>query len=181
MALHSAFGVLDRRVADLEQSLEMLQWAVIQAKPEHRPTNALLDRYESTTLDLMSLAHDTRDAAGRGLRATQGSVDAIATRDALATVSDRYNQLWARLCADSCSIEAVEHLNDIRKSGTAWRRWADGVSDALSHCPSTLFEVGQALARCWEDLFEGVSIPPLSLHVIGSGQPSALSGGVESE
>lgn len=181
MALHSAFGVLDRRVADLQQSLDMLQWAVIQAKPEHRPTNALLDRYESTTLDLMGLAHETRDAVGRGLRATRGSVDAIATRDALATVSERYNQLWARLCADSCSIEGIEHLNDMRKSGTAWRRWANGVSDALAHCPPNLFELGQALARCWEDLFEGVSIPPLSVRVIGSGQPSALSGGVESE
>ncbi len=175
MALHSAFGELDQRLARLGQALEMLQWAVVQGQPNDGDGNALLDQYDATALDLMGLSNEARDGVGEGLRASQGSVDLIVVRDALVTATDRYNRLWARLCADAFSIEGLDRLNVVRRSGTEWRNWADGVSDALGQCPSGLFEVGQALLLCWEDLLQGLSLPTLSLHVIGSGRQSAPS------
>jgi hypothetical protein len=160
MTLEAAFRELNEKLDDLERSLENILWAVVQGQPEAEQGHALVDHYDAATTDFIGLVREAKVAAQEGWKATRGQLDLTGARQALATCQDRFSQLSGRLYDDVVSFERIDALNNLaHERGGEWARWVEGVKDALSQYPQPLFEVGQALFPCWQELSAWVTPP----------------------
>ena len=166
MAAKTSFLDLERRLSRLQQALEMLHWAAVQAQPQAEQRPALLDHYDAAAEDLLGLAHSAHEAIELARRAGQYPLDLRRAADALAAASHEYNRLWALLYETFGSLQRAADLDELVRSEAVWRVWVTGLSDALDRCPPSLYEVGEGLAGCWQDLLDGVSLPPFTVQVV---------------
>jgi hypothetical protein len=166
MVARTSFGDLERSFARLQQALEMLHWAAVQAQPHVEQRPALLDHYDTAAEDLLGLAHGGHRAVDAARQAGGYRLDMHRAAEALSAASHVYNRLWALLYETFGSPERLADLQDLSGSGPTWRVWVEGLSDALAPCPSCLYEVGEALAGSWQNVLDGVSLPPLTVQVV---------------
>jgi hypothetical protein len=176
MTLEAAFRKLNEKLDCLERSLENVLWAVVQGQPEAEQGHTLVDYYDAATTDFIGLVREARAAAEEGRKATRGPLDLTGARQALATCQDRFSKLSSRLYDDVVSFERIDALNNLaRERGGDWARWVEGVKDALSQYPQPLFDVGQALFPCWQELSERVSPPFATGQATSTGVPISIT------
>jgi hypothetical protein len=176
MTLEASFTALGETFGHLERALDNLMWAVVQGQPEAGEGHALVDQYDAATTDFIGLVREARAAAEEGRKATGGPLDLTGARQALATCQDRFNVLSSRLYDDVVSFERIDALNNLaQERGGDWARWVEGVKDALSQYPQPLFDVGQALFLCWQELSERVSPPFAAGQATSTGVPISIS------
>lgn len=170
MTLEAAFLELEERLDQLERTLENVLWAVVQGQPEAEQGHTLVDYYDAATTDFIGLVRDAKAAADEGRKVTKGQLDLAGARQALTTCQERFSRLSGRLYDDVVSFERIEALNNLaREKGGEWARWVEGVKDALSQYPQPLFEVGQALFPCWQELSERAILASVSTQATGTG------------
>jgi hypothetical protein len=176
MTLEASFAVLGETFGHLERALDNLMWAVVEGQPEAGEGHALVDQYDAATTDFIGLVREARVAAEAGRKATRGPLDLTGARQALATCQDRFNVLSSRLYHDVISFERIDALNNLaQERGGDWARWVEGVKDALSQYPQPLFDVGQALFPCWQELSERVSPPFATGQATSTGVPISIT------
>ena len=87
--------------------------------------------------------------------ASRSDIDLV--RVALICCQDRFNQLSNRFYSEPNSFEWLDDLHTLaQRRGGEWATWAQGVQDALKPCPPQLYDVGQTLFDCWQELVERV-------------------------
>jgi hypothetical protein len=176
MTLEAAFHKLNARLDDLEHSLENVLWAVVQGQPEAEQGHTLVDYYEAAATDFIGLVNEARAVAEEGWKAARGPLNLAGARQALTTCQDRFSKLSGRLYDDVVSFERVDALNNLaHERGGEWARWVEGVKDALSQYPQPLFEVGQALFPCWQELSEWVGSPCATTQATSTGVPTSIA------
>ena len=181
MATRASLQDLERRLSRLQQALEMLHWAAVQAQPQAEQRPALLDHYDTAAEDLLGLAHSAHETVDLARRAGRYPLDLRRAVDALAAANHQYNRLWALLYETFGSLERAADLDDLARSEAMWRVWVKGLSDALDRCPPCLYDVGEGLAGCWQDLLDGVSLPPLTVQVVDPLPDRPPGGGLEAD
>lgn len=164
MTLETAFFELDARFAGLEQALDNLLWAVVQGQPPGNGGHALIDHYDASAIELMGLVKAARAAAADG-NAPEGRCELGRARRALATAQEQYNFFAVRFYADPNSFERRNELHNLKRKGGEWSRWVQGIDDALSHCPQPIYDVSQALLRCWQALIERAGALALNAQI----------------
>jgi hypothetical protein len=175
MTLAASFTGLYCKLGHFEQSLENLLWAVVQGQPETGEGHVLLDRYEMMTSDLIGLVREAREAAEDGREGTQTRLDLARTRQALVACQGRLNQVSGRFYSELVSFEWIDALNNLaRERGSQWAKWVQGVRDALNLCPQPLYDVGQALFSCWQDLTEQAHLLAVPGCTGGPGQDARV-------
>jgi hypothetical protein len=176
MTLEAAFRKLHEKLDCLERSLENVLWAVIQGQPEADQGHTLVDHYDAATTDFLGLVKEARAAAEEGQKATRGPLDLTGARQALTTCQDRFNQLSNRLYPDVVSFDRIAALHNLAHERRGeWARWVEGVKDALSQYPQPLFDMGQALFTCWQELSERVSPPFAMRQTTSTGVPTSIT------
>lgn len=151
MTLTTSLVELATRLDTLEQHLEDLLWAVVQAQPDEAHGHTLVDQYEATTEDLISLVREAREA----LQSLAGSSRSVAIGPVLSLCQERHNRLVARYYSDLASYERLRGLRRMRRRWGGWASWSVGVVAALRRCAEPIHQSGDALRHCWADATEG--------------------------
>jgi hypothetical protein len=167
MTLAASFTKLGEHFTHLEQALDDLLWAVVQAQPETEEGHALVDQYDTATNDMLGAVHEAQEAGEEGRQATRGPLKLARARQALTTCQDRFNQLSTRFYTDLISFDWIDGLNHLAdERGREWAKWVQGVKGALNRCPQPLHDISEALLSCWQDLTESVNLLPVSAQAV---------------
>lgn len=154
MTLEQALLALDNCLAQFEQALDNVLWAVVEAQPASTRGHALVDYYEGATIELIGLVKEARAAiaaVGRSIATDQAGY-------ALTNCQEQIQQIITRFYDELRDCERKDALNRLaRQRGSEWARWVHGVQDALDGCPQPLYAVGQALTPCWLALTDQVA------------------------
>ncbi|MCG8346471.1 MAG: hypothetical protein MI924_01660 [Chloroflexales bacterium] len=154
MALEQALLALDECLAQFEQALDNLLWAVVEAQPTSMRGHALIDYYEGATIELIGLVKEARAA----IAPVAALVVAERVGRALTNCQDVMQQIVARFYTELRDCERNEALNGLaRQRGGEWARWVHGVQDALNGCPQPLYAMVQTLTPCWLALIDQVA------------------------
>ncbi len=164
MTLEAAFTELHMCIEQLEQTLDTLLWAVVQAQPEAEQGHVLVDRYDAATHDLLGLTADMRLAL-RFQAKSAGPLRVESARAGLTFCQDHFNRLSGRCYGELVSFEWIDALHTLaRTRGGEWAIWVQGVTDALNQCPQPLYDVNQALFCCWCHLVDRASHLGVTRH-----------------
>lgn len=154
MTLEASFAELGLKLNRLERTCDDLLWAVVQAQPTWEIGHALVDRYDAATHDVAGLAKEMRQAV-QGVDVVTYRLDLEGARQALTLCQGQFNEISNRFYSEHVSFEWLDDLRNLtRMRGGEWAIWVQGVQDALSQCPPTLYDVNQTLFCCWQDLVE---------------------------
>lgn len=160
--MEQALLKLDDALAQFEQALENVHWAVVEAQPRSTRGHALIDYYEGATVDLIGQVKEAR--------ATIAPLEMPFAPErighALTNCQDRMQQIVARFYGELHDCEQREALNRLaRQRGGEWARWVHGVQDALNGCPQPLYAMGQALTPCWLALTDQVTRLNIAMRI----------------
>jgi hypothetical protein len=176
MTLKAAFAGLDEKLQDFRRALDDLLWAVVQGQPEAKQGHALVDRYDTTTTDLLGLIEEAVAAVKEGRQSREDQIDPAGARRALIICQERFNRLSHSYYSELVSPEAMEALNSlVQEDGKEWWQWVNGVKDGLEWCRQPLYDVNQALFQCWQELTEGPGLVSVSVNASSMGQQISLA------
>jgi hypothetical protein len=146
MILEQALLALDECLAQVEQALDNVLWATVEAQPTSKRGHALIDYYEGATIELIGLVKEARAA----IAPMEMPAAAERVGCALTNCQDGVLRIITRFYTELRDCERNEALNGLaRQRGSEWARWVHGVHDALNGCPQPLYAMGQALTPCW--------------------------------
>lgn len=167
MTLEQAFHELDTRLAELQQTFDNVLWAIVQGQGSGW-SHAVLDHYDAAAHDAVGLLHDARAATLVG----DGAPDLVRMRSALVTAQKQFNALTICFYTQLIAYDRKTTLYSLRRKGRAWKTWINGVDDALEQCPQPLYEMSQALLRCWQELVDRANLLYVSaqLNTTGTGR-----------
>jgi hypothetical protein len=169
MTLKSSFQDLVDNLEHLRATLEeLLQWAIIEGKPEQED-HVLVSRYDDATSDLAGLVEEARAAARQGQQAVANRMDMVSARQALIACQERMNQVSQRFFSEMISFEALKALDSLAKERRkAWPQWVSGVKDALYQCRQPIEDVTHTLLECWKSVSEHIALASVSMKAISS-------------
>ena len=164
MALEAAFQDLCARLAALREALSGLRTTVVEDKPL-RGDVVLVDVFGDAAEDLLGWLEEALAAASAGQRAVDHSVDLDRARRSLITCQERFSRIAHRFSTDLAPYERVADLTRLgRERGGEWRAWANSVKEAFGWCHQPLFDVNQALFRCWQEIAERATMSSVSIR-----------------
>jgi hypothetical protein len=170
MALEATFADLTVRLQALRESLSGLRMTAVEDKPL-RGDVVLVDVFGDAADDLLGWLEEAADAAEAGRQSVGGPVDLDHVRRALTTCQERFNRLVDRFTSDLVRYERIAELARLgHERGGEWRAWATSVKAALEDCRQPIFDVNQALFRCWQDLTERVGMTSVSVRATSIGR-----------
>jgi hypothetical protein len=181
MTFESATEALLIQIQHLESELEMLDWAVVQAKPPTALGSSLAGYLNDRVQELRGIIHDAGKMAITAQEQAKANGDFTRLCRALAGCQEYTNQavkaFYTRLdCADVWM--SLHWLAG--ESETDWAAWVAGVSDGLRLCASELIageanNLCQAVLACWQEL--GDHSRYASVAVNAKHRPFATIGG----
>ena len=178
MALDAAFRELCAQLHTLREALTSLRTTAVEDKPL-RGDVVLVDAFGDAADNLLGWLEEALLAAREAEQAVARPTDLDQARRALTICQERFNRIAHRFAADLFLYERIAELVRLgRARGGEWRAWATSVREALDWCRQPLFEVNEALFRCWQELVERVGTPSLTVHATVSSRrtPAAQSG-----
>ena len=169
MSLEATFDALVAACDRLDQAGDNLLWAVVQAQPQARWEHPLVQHYEACTNDVVGRIKGARALAGGARAAAGDTFDLLGVRRNLWHCQEDYQRILTEFYGDSFAFERRTDLRTLGAQGSEWTNWVHGVEDALVRCPAPLHAVGEALAHCWQDLVDRVSVLQVSAQANYSG------------
>jgi hypothetical protein len=131
----------------------------------------LVDVFGDAADDLRGWLEEAFAAAAEGQQASAHPVDLERARRSLTICQGRFNRISQRFSSDLVHYERMAELTRFgRTRGGEWRAWATGVKEALDSCRQPLFDTGETLFRCWQELAERAEITSISVQATNIGQ-----------
>lgn len=178
MALETAFGEVQAQFQKLQEALQIL-YLTLEDKPLTDGA-MLVDDFSDITTDLLGWVEEALASAGDGRQAVERSINIDRVRRSLTTCHDRFNCITQRFSSDLASYERVAELVRLgRQRRGEWSAWSGAVKQALDHCQQPLYEVNQALFRCWQELTERAGIGSKFVQTTNIEQQIAMPGSQE--
>ncbi|GIK43708.1 MAG: hypothetical protein BroJett011_75410 [Chloroflexota bacterium] len=167
MALEATFQELPPKLMHLRTDLKDLE-VFIGDKPQ---AHKLPDDLGEIVVDLWNRVDQALEAALEAQAAVQHPTDLGRARSALATCQEQFNFVSHRLLTELRSDRQMAELNRLgRRLGGEWRGWASSVRQTLEESHLPLYEVNQALFRCWQELTERLDTMSVSVQATNIGQ-----------
>jgi hypothetical protein len=177
MTLAAAFTDLYEHLETLREFLIGLRTTVVEDKPL-RGDFVLVDRFGNAADDLRGLLEEALAAAHEGWQAIEEQTDLERARRALTTCQERFNRLTYQFSFDLFSYERLAALNRFgREQGGEWRAWAGVVGNTLHRCQQHVYDVNQALFRCYQEMVESAGTTSVSVRATNIGQQIAVPEG----
>ena len=179
MALEAAFRDLGVQFEKLHDALRGLRLTVVEDKPSEDEA-MLVEDFGDTVMDLLEGVNKASSAASDGNKAVGHPVDVDRARRALTACNERFNRAAYRFSSDLMSYERIAELGHLgRERGGEWPVWTFSVKEALDRCQQPLYDVNQALFRCWQEIAERVGMSSVSVQTTNIGQHIAVPEGRE--
>ncbi len=175
MTLDACLAELKTRLRQIEEALENLLWAAAAGLSEGEEGHALVDHYDLTTNDLIGWVHEALESV-EGLCITPGRPlpELAATASVLTKVQDHLGQLSNRFYNDIASFERIDALLTLgNEKEEEWAEWVQGVNDALSRCPESVYNLQIALIHCWQEIAEQTGLISLMTQAPSVSQQSS--------
>ena len=158
MALEAAFCDLTARLGTLREELIDLRTTVLEDKPLHGEV-VLVEVLSDAIDEMLGWLEEALTDATIGRQAVEDDLNVHRARRALAACQDRYLQIMRRFTLDLVSYDHLaEMMRFGQRQGREWRAWTQSAGAALAASHRTIFDVQEALCRCWQELAECVSI-----------------------
>ena len=154
----------DARFAELCHDLDALRGALraVRHAVLDRPLDGdvvLVDLFADATDDALGWLEEACDAAAEASEASADPEQLAITRARLVECQESAQRVVAHCASDLMRYDRLADLARCgRERGGEWRTWADHVKRALDASERPLFEVNQALFRCWQEL--AAHLPP---------------------
>lgn len=149
-----AFQSLVRCCDELEKSLGDFRQVIAEDKPDNDDL-ALVDIFGDVLDDLLGRMHEMHEAAQSGYRSAEGRNNLEQTRQILITCHKQFIYILQQFRFELSHFERIEQMVQLRRKRSGhWRTWVGSVKVALIQCEQPLFEVQQALFRCWQEITE---------------------------
>ncbi len=140
---------------------------------EDRPLggdSVLVDMFGDDADDMLGWLAEALTAARDGQQAVEHQLDLNGAWRALTTCQQRFGQIEYRLF-DLISYDRLAPLMHFgRQQGGEWRAWTSSVKAALDRCQSPIYDVNQALFRCWQEIGERAGLSSVSVQATNLGQ-----------
>ena len=170
MALEAAFGDLAVQFQILRDALLALRTTVIEDRPL-RDDVALVDSFGDAVEDILGWLEEALIASREGQQAVGHPLDLDRARRALTTCQERFNWISQRFFSDLVSYQRIEELTGLgRERRGEWLAWGSSVREGLDRCQQPLYDVNQALFRCWQEIAERVGMTSVSVQATNIGQ-----------
>ena len=170
MALETAFKALSNHLRALHEALIGLRTTVVEDKPL-RGDVVLVDVFGDAADDLLGWLEEACAAAGEGQQAARHPIDLDRVGRSLTTCQERFNRITHRFSSDLVRYERIAELTRFgRTHGGEWRGWANSVKTGLDWCAQPLYDVGQSLFECWQEIAERVGTTSVSVQTTNIGQ-----------
>jgi len=167
MTLEAAFEVLPQKLDALRTALKYLEVFV-----EDRPhAHQYVDAMGELVADLWSRTDTAVTAAETAYSAVRLPVDIERARGALIECQAQYNVVQRRLVTELASDRQLTELPRLgQRLGGEWKGWAVNIRPVLNQCLPPMYEAGQGLFLCWQELSDRTSTPQVSVHTVTVGQ-----------
>ncbi len=179
MALEATFQDLAVQFEKLRDVLCGLRLTVVEDKPSEDDA-MLVEDFGDTVMDLLEGVDGASAAANEGRTAVGHPLDIERARRALTACHERFNRIMHHFSSDLMCYERVSELERLgRERGGEWPVWTFSVKEALDRCQPPLYDVNQALFRCWQEIAERVGMTSVSVQTTNIGQQITVPNGRE--
>lgn len=163
MALEAVFQDLCLRCQRLHEVLGELRLTVVEDKPLTGDL-VLIEQLSNTVDDVLGWLEEMYSAAAEGKQSVRPPLDLERARYALLRGHERFNQLLQNFFNELlCHDRIAELLWVGQERRGEWQLWTNSVKEALDSCRQPLFEVNQALLRCWQEIGERVTVTAVAV------------------
>jgi hypothetical protein len=169
MTLEAAFGDLRLQLQKLREVLVGLRITVVEDRPLEDEA-MLVDDFGDMVTDLLAWLEKASTAAGEGRQALSPPMNMDRARRALAVCHEWFNRTAHRLSSDLMSYERIAELAHLIERGGEWPIWARSVKEGLDRCQQPLYDVNQALFRCWQEIAERAGMTSVAVQTTSIGQ-----------
>jgi hypothetical protein len=170
MALDATFKQLQARLRLLHESLTELHTTVIEDHPQADDV-VLVDIFGDAAEDMLGWWQEAFTAATQAQQFCDPPLNLEAARRALALCQEHFHRIDQRFTTDLVRYERVAELTRFgRNRGGEWRAWANSVKEALERSRQPLYDVGQLLFQCWQELTERAGILSVAVQATNIGQ-----------
>jgi hypothetical protein len=130
----------------------------------------LVEVFGDAADDMIGWMDEALVAANAAQQALATSVDINRVRRVLTICHDRYHRVAHQFWFDLIGYDRIEELTRFGYTrGGEWRGWAQGVRTALEACRQPIYDVSQALFRCWQEIAERAGMTSPSVCATGIG------------
>jgi hypothetical protein len=169
MAIEAAFRDLTIGLLALRESLVDLRTTVVEDKPLQGDV-VLVEVFGDAADDMIGWMDEALIAADEAQQAVTAHVDINRARRALAICHERQQRVARQFSFDLVGYDRIAELTRFGYTrGGEWRGWAQSVRTALEACREPIYEVSQALFRCWQEIAERAGMTSLSVCASGIG------------
>jgi hypothetical protein len=170
MGLEAAVCNLNAELYSLQEALVALRTTSREDKPLEDDA-VLVDVYADAADDLLGWLEGARQAADEAQQLLTGPGNPSGLWRALTTCQERCQRISQRFNGDLACYDRIADLTYFgSQRGGEWGAWAASVRAALDDCQQPLFDVGQALFVCWQELGERLGVNSVAVQTISIGQ-----------
>lgn len=171
MAVEAAFHALEERLRTLRSAFRALRVIAVEDRPQGGDS-ALLDAMEDAVEDILGWTREALGAAARGCAAITSFMDVDQARRALTAAQELLDRIGQRLTYDLLSYERLTELATLgEERGGEWVGWAETMNGTLDGCRKPLYDTGQAVLLCWQELTEKLMMVPISVNAVNVREP----------
>lgn len=169
MTLETASKELGAQLQTLREEIIGLRTTIREDQPMEDDT-VLVDMFGDAADDMMGWLEEAMATARDGQQAAERQLDLDRAWRALTTCQQQFSQIEYRLF-DLLSYDRLAPLMRFgRQQGGEWQAWTSSVKAALDHCQSPIYDVSEALFRCWQEIGERAGLTSVSVQATNIGQ-----------
>ena len=173
MSLRTEFQGLHAQLESLQERLSGLRTA-IDDHPTKGVSPHLLDSIGDAVEDALGWLEEAlglTEPLARSTERKSSGFDVNGARTALAFCQEQFNRIMSRFTFDLVSYERIAQLMQLgRERRGEWQTWAGLIRQELEGCQQHLYDVNQALFRCWLEIAERVGMTSVSVQTTTIGQ-----------
>lgn len=170
MALQSAFNDLVGRFQRLVEVMSDLRVTTVEDHPRgDKPL--FVDWLADTVVQIEGLAEEGHAAAKNAVIAAGYPLDMEKLREHQVAAQRALNELSRTFTSE---ILVRPGLGDIARMGRErsidWEFWTEAVIQGVGQCEQPLYQVSEALFRCWQEMVERIGMNSISVQTKAVGQ-----------
>lgn len=174
MSLRTEIQSLNAQLESLHEALSGLR-TTIDDRPPQGATVILLDSLGDAVEDTLGWLEEALGLVSPLVEETGqksgANFDVGRARQALVFSQEQFNRITGRFMFDLVSYDNVSQLMQLgRERRGEWQAWAGVVKGDLERCQQHLYDMGQALFRCWLEIAERVGMTSVSVQATTIGQ-----------
>lgn len=174
MSLRTEFQSLCAQMESLQEALCSLRTA-IDDRPPRGQRVLLLDSFGDAVEGTLGWLEEALGLVAPLMEESQPkgepNFDVGRARQALVFCQEQFNRIMNCFMFDLASYDKVAQLMQLgRERRGEWQGWSNTVKGELEGCQQHLYDMNQALFRCWLEIAERVGMTSVSVQTTTIGQ-----------